>query len=182
MSDTMTDTTPSAWVGCWSCYNNGALFGKWLAGELIGDPVAAGLATLETVGDYTAPRCVRCFGDEFGVFDHQGFLGIVRGECSLSEAAAAAETVADIEAAEIDLEAAAAYIDDRGEWDSSDFEDSYIGEYDSMKDFALEYADMTDAIDEHAKWPYSCIDWDYAARELENSFTFLAGRYVFRQI
>lgn len=180
--ETLRDTAPRAWVGCWGCYNSGALIGKWLEGELIGDPIAAGLATLETVGDYTAPRCVRCFGDEFGVFDHQNMLGLVRGECSPSEAADAAETVADIEAAGHNLEAAAAYIEDRGEWDASDFEDAYVGEFDTMEEFAQDYADQTGAVDDSAKWPHSCIDWEHAASELENYFTLLGDRFIFRQI
>ena len=174
--------TPRAWVGCLGCYNNGRLIGQWLEGELIGDPVAAGLATLESVGDYTAPRCVRCFSDEFMVFDHEGLLGLVSGECSLSEAAAAAATVAEIEGEGIDLDAAAAYISDRHGWDLDDFQDSYIGEYDTMADFAYEYAEMTGAhLGELASWPHNCIDWEHAARELSYDFT-LEGGYVFRSV
>jgi antirestriction protein len=182
MSDTMTHTAPSAWVGCWGCYNGGSLIGKWLEGELIGDPVAAGLATLETVGDYTAPRCVRCFGDEFGVFDHQNMLGLLKGECSLSEAAAAAETVESIEAAGIDLEAAAAYIADRGEWDASDFEDSYQGEFDTLEDFAQDLAYGCGLIDRNAAWPHNCINWEHAALELSYDYALLGDRFIFRQV
>jgi antirestriction protein len=182
MSDTMTHTAPSAWVGCWGCYNGGSLIGKWLEGELIGDPVAAGLATLETVGDYTAPRCVRCFGDEFGVFDHQNMLNLVSDECSLAEAAAAAETVEAIEAAGIDLEAAAAYIEDRGEWDASDFEDSYQGEFNTLEDFAQDLAYGCGLIDRNAAWPHNCINWEHAALELSYDYALLGDRFIFRQV
>jgi hypothetical protein len=180
--ETLRDTAPRAWVGCWGCYNNGRLIGKWLEGELIGDPVAAGLATLETVGDYTAPRCVRCFADEFGVFDHEGMLGLVRGECSLAEAAAAAETVEAIEAAGHDLEAAAAYIEDRGEWDESNFEDSYQGEFNTMEDYAQDLAYSCGLVDDNAAWPHNCIDWEHAAHELSYDYALLGDRFIFRQI
>jgi hypothetical protein len=180
--ETKLDTTPRAWVGCLGCYNGGALVGKWLEGEAIGDTVAAGLATLETVGDYTAPRCVRCFADEFMVFDHEGMLGLIKGECSPSEAAEAAATVEEIERAGIDLEAAAAYIDDRGEWDASNFEDSYAGEFDTMEEFAQQLAEDIGALNEFLVWPHNCIDWEHAAHELSYDYSLLGDRFIFRQI
>ncbi len=69
---------PAIWVGCLSCYNNGRLNGKWITAERAANErepgsleTLGGLATVETVGDYTARRCVVCFGDEFDVMDHQ---------------------------------------------------------------------------------------------------------------
>lgn len=180
METALNTDTARAWVGCLGCYNSGALVGKWLEGELIADPVAAGLATLETVGDYTAARCVRCFSDEFMVLDHEGLLGLVSGECSLNEAAAAAATVAEIEGEGIDLDAAAAFISDRHAWDLDEFHESYYGEFDTLEDFAQQFALDTGAIDQTANWPHSCIDWQHAARELSYDFA-LIGRYVFRQ-
>jgi antirestriction protein len=178
--ETKSHTTPSAWVGCLGCYNNGRLVGKWLEGEAIGDTVAAGLATLETVGDYTAPRCRRCFADEFWVFDHEGMLGLIQGECSPSEAAEAAATVEEIEREGIDLEAAAAFIEDRGAWDSDEFQDSYAGEWDSLEEFAQHLAEDTGALSDSVTWPYTCIDWERAAFELSFDYSILGGGYVFR--
>lgn len=173
--------TPRAWVGCLGCYNSGALVGKWLEGELIGDPVAAGLASLETVGDYTAPRCFRCFSDEFWVFDTEGMLGLVSDECSPSEAAAAAATVAEIEGEGINLDAAAAFIWWTNHWSLEEFQDSYQGEYETLEEFAEQFALDTGAIDEAAKWPHSCIDWEWAARELSHDYT-LQGGFIFRSV
>jgi antirestriction protein len=113
------------------------------------------------------------------VFDHEGMLGLIEGECSPSEAAEAAATVEEIEEQGIDLEAAAAFISDRGHWDKSEFEDSYAGEFDTMEEFAQDYAEQTGAINSELKWPHNCIDWSHAARELEHSFT-IRGSYVFR--
>ena len=173
--------TPRAWVGCLGCYNSGALIGKWLEGELIGDPVAAGLASLESVGDYTTPRCVRCFSDEFMVFDHEGFHSLIRGECSLREASEAAETLEELESQGYDLEAVVAFIGWANYWSAENFRDCYIGEYSTMEEFAEQFALETGAIDEAASWPHNCIDWEHAARELSYDYTLEAG-YVFRSL
>ena len=180
MNTVKIETAPSAWVGCLGCYNNGQLVGKWREGsEEIADLEGAGLAKLETVGDYTAHRCVRCFSDEFMVFDFEGMLGLVSGECSVSEAAAAAATVEEIERKGIDLDAAAAFISDRHEWDLDSFEESYAGEWNSLEDYAQQLAEDTGAIDEDARWPHNCIDWERAARELSYDYTLISG-YLFR--
>ena len=167
MNTTITDQA-SAWIGCLGCYNNGSLFGKWVPGIEAADLEAAGLAKVETVGEYTAPRCVRCFGDEFAVLDHENYYGFIEGECGVTEAQEAAELIASIEAQGIDIAAAAAWISYTGQaWDRSSFEDSFQGEHDSFQEFAEElardiYGDEIDA----ARWPFSCINWEHAAREL----------------
>ena len=163
---------PAVWIGCLGCYNNGSLFGKWVPGLEAGDIVAAGLASLETVGDYTAPRCVRCFSDEFAALDHENFYGFLRGECSTVEAQEAAETLEEIERAGIDLEAAGAWREFTGQaWDQNSFEDTFQGEHDSFQEYAEElardiYGDQLDA----ARWPFSCINWEHAARELSYDY------------
>ncbi len=183
---TISSDTPSAWIGCLSCYNNGSLFGKWIPGTQAADLEAAGLAKVETVGEYTAPRCVRCFGDEFAVLDHENFHGFIDGECSVTEAQEAADLIESIEAEGIDIAAAAAWISFTGQaWDLDSFQDSYQGEHDSFQEYAEElarelYGDQLDA----ARWPFSCINWEHAARELSYDYHTEdapgGGVYVFR--
>lgn len=48
----------------------------------------------------------------------------------------------------------------------TDAEDAYQGEYNSDKAFAENFADGIGAYDSSMEWPYNCIDWEYAAREL----------------
>jgi antirestriction protein len=48
----------------------------------------------------------------------------------------------------------------------SDIRESYQGEFDSDRDFAMEIADQLGAIKNNQEWPYTCIDWDHAAKEL----------------
>lgn len=162
----------AAWIGCLGCYNNGNLTGKWVPGLEAGDVVAAGLATVETVGDYTAPRCVQCFSDEFLVMDHERFYGFISEECAPSQAQEAAEILKEIEEEGIDPEAAGAWVRYTGQqWDLDGFQDSYQGEHNSFQDYAEElarelYGNQLDA----ARWPFSCIDWAHAARELSYDY------------
>ncbi len=46
----------------------------------------------------------------------------------------------------------------------SDIEEAYQGEYESDHDFAYETANSLYNINEY--WPYTCIDWERAGREL----------------
>lgn len=62
-----------------------------------------------------------------------------------------------------------------------DFEEAYSGEFDSDEDFARDMAEQTDAIKEDMAWPYSCIDWEHASRELMYDYSEQDGHY-FRNI
>lgn len=184
---TLTDTTPRAWVGCLGCYNSGRLNGKWIDGTVAADLVAAGLAREITVDDYTAPRCLKCGSDEFWVMDLENYEGFLSGECSPSVAQEIALFIEELEnefLAEnnVDLAAVRAFIDDRGSWDADTFIDSYVGQYDSLEEYAQELAgelygkELSAAI-----WPFTCIDWEWAARELSYDYSILGDGYVFRQ-
>lgn len=166
MTITMQDTdTPSAWVGCLGCYNNGNLFGKWLPGNVCDDLEAAGLARIETIGDYTAARCVKCGGDEFNVFDHENFGGLLSGECSPVEAREAAELWE--QAPESEREAWAAYLDNIGKGATySDFQDNYIGEFNSDYEIAEEFANECGLLDEMPESLRRYFDFDAYARDL----------------
>ncbi len=172
MNTTISTDTPNAWIGCLGCYNSGTLFGKWVPGIEAVDLEAAGLAKVQTVGDYTAPRCVRCFGDEFWVMDHDNYYGFIKGECSPQEAQEAAELMESIQGEGIEIAAASAWISFTGQaWDLDSFQDSYQGERDSFQEYAEElarelYGEQLDA----ARWPFSCIDWEHAARELSYDY------------
>ena len=40
-----------------------------------------------------------------------------------------------------------------------------------FEDYARELADETGALKDGAQWPYTCIDWDQAATELQQDYT-----------
>lgn len=58
-------------------------------------------------------------------------------------------------------------------------EDAYRGSYRSHEEFAQEYADDIGDIKEGIQWPYTCIDWEQAARELMYDFMEQDGYYFY---
>jgi hypothetical protein len=205
MMTTETETArPEVWVGCLGCYTAGALVGAWVdaidAAEL--EPHMAGLAA----AGLTLPACGRSTADEPWCFDLQGFGPFASGEMSPAEAARIAEAMAAIEADGFELEAVGAWLQWSGDrletWDEPTreaFEDAFAGEYDSGADYAEQsFEDMGGwsvyggaggsdrPADLSGTWPFYCIDWERAWRELELGDGYAAvdagpGRvYVFR--
>lgn len=56
-------------------------------------------------------------------------------------------------------------------------EELYQGEYDSDREFAEQFAEDIGAINEDPAWPYTCIDWDHAARELMYDYSSSSNHY-----
>ena len=163
-----TTETPEVWVGCLACYNAGRLVGQWYeaaeAGEVTPEQLHEGkLAQLEAA-DGGSPH------EELWVMDHQGFGGLLTGECSPSEAQRLAEVILELERYNLPVEAFAAWHSGMsGEVDNDAveaFQDAFAGIYDSEEDFAQQFAEDIGAIPDNLPWPLSCIDWEHAAREL----------------
>ena len=72
-----TDTTPRAWIGCLSCYNEGRLVGDWFNAE-----IADEVTTYDVHGAHSRADA----HDELWVFDHENIP--VRGELDPLTAAA----------------------------------------------------------------------------------------------
>lgn len=181
---------PRVWVGCLACYTAGRLVGVWLDGDEADDRNAfeAGVAysrTIGTAGDHSLDH------EELWIMDHEGFGGLLKGECSPSEAQKVAEAIERIQDAGWPIEAVAAYREYVGPEhfdldDLSEFEESYAGEWESGTDFAYYLATEMDYLD-LASWPNTCIDWERAAEELFMGDFWSAkapgGRiYVFRAV
>lgn len=62
-----------------------------------------------------------------------------------------------------------------------DIDEAYQGSYKDDEDFAEEMAESCGMIDKSLNWPYTCIDWERAARELMYDYTESEGHY-FRNI
>jgi len=105
--------------------------------------------------------------EELWVMDHEGFQGLLTGECSPMEAQALAEILERVP--EHQRGAFGAYVADHvgldyasRDWDStlSDFEEAYAGEWDSEREFAENLADdiglLTDAPEALALY----FNWD----------------------
>ena len=169
-------TTPRAWVGCLSCYNSGRLIGKWIDGLECEDLAAAGIATLETVGEYTAYRCVKCFGDEFSVMDHENYLGLISGECNTSEAAEAARQLAEI-TDDNEREIVIAWLGNGMQFDIDTMRDAYLGEYASDQDMAEEYISGTWMLGDAPEFLARYFDYESFARDLMFEIFEFNGHY-----
>lgn len=62
-------------------------------------------------------------------------------------------------------------------YDHKDFDEAYQGEYESDEDFAQQLAEDLGCMDKKASWPYTCIDWEWAARELMYDYRCIDGFY-----
>lgn len=59
----------------------------------------------------------------------------------------------------------------------SDIQEAYQGKYKDDEDFAWELAHEIGVIKKSVSWPYTCIDWEYAARELMYDYCESDGHY-----
>ena len=66
-----------------------------------------------------------------------------------------------------------------GDDELSDFEEAYQGKWASDEAFAQDMAEQSTPINdkEHQTWPFYCIDWEHAARELMMYYSEQDGHY-----
>ena len=76
-----------------------------------------------------------------------------------------------------------AYIDNVGEEyaTADNVEEAYQGQYTSDEEFAQQLAEDLGSIDKNVSWPYTCIDWEWASRELMMDY-FESNGYYFRNL
>jgi antirestriction protein len=157
---TVATNTPRVWVGCLGCYNAGKLIGRWV------DAVDAETVTAESLG---LTPSIYDYHEELWVFDLEDFGDFLKGECSPAEAQRVA-TALDELPNHIDVEALGLWLANTGtalaDADLDDFEEEYAGTADSEEDYAQQLAEETGALRDDDQWPYTCIDWEAAARDL----------------
>ena len=145
ITTTTETTTPRAWVGCLGCYNSGSLNGSWVEGINAGDITQAVKVSIGDPSIYgeNCPVCVKCGSDEFWVFDHENFNGVLSGECSPSEAQEYAEL---LESAGDDLDMFKAWIASGMGNDLDQARDSFIGEFSTDTELGEYLADELGAL------------------------------------
>jgi len=76
-----------------------------------------------------------------------------------------------------------AYIDNVGEEyaTAEHAEEAFQGEYKSDVDFAQNMAKQLGSVTDDVEWPYTCIDWEHASRELMYDYFEVEG-YYFRNL
>lgn len=129
-----TAADPQVWIGCLACYNAGRLVGDWFP-AIEADETST--RTVHATAGYTGPLVET--HEELWVMDHEGFSGLLTGECSPAEATRLAEILEDVR----DPAAFAAYVDHVGDLEDAleTFEDAYRGTFESERAFAEELVD-----------------------------------------
>ncbi len=97
---------------------------------------------------------------EYEITDFQG-LPMFLQEQSLS---LFAEIIEDRDLIDFDLDIIEAGIN--CDIPVKDIAEAYSGQYDSDADFAEETADQLGYMNDSKSWPFTCIDWEQAAKEL----------------
>ena len=166
--ETIVNDTPRAWVGCLGCYNSGALVGKWLDGNECDDLEAAGLTD-------SAGKCTRCGADEFWVMDHENYGPVLSGECSPMEAYEAAQLLESVP--EWERPILEAWLGNGMEFDLDAMREAYVGEYESDKEFAEEYAENCDLLGDMPESLRYYFDFEAYARALMNDAWDFNGYY-----
>lgn len=161
---TMENTTPKIYVCTYKKYNEGSLFGEWVDLNQFSNS--------EEFYDY----CKELHEDEddaeFMFHDYEGIPEKFISESHLDDDYwDYQETINNCH----NPEAMAAYVGEG--YEASDFDEAYQGEFDSDEKFAEDFAEQVGAIDNNAQWPNSCIDWEWAARELMYDYFSVDGHY-----
>jgi antirestriction protein len=162
---------PALYVGTYAKYNAGSITGKWLKLSDYGDAEEFIAACKELHKDESDPELMfqdfECFPEE------------LYGESMSTDEIAKIYEYVDID--EDDREMLKAYIDCVGgefsEDTLSEAQDAYQGQYNSDEDFAQSLAEDVGCIDQNVNWPYTCIDWEQAAREVMMDYRESDGYY-----
>lgn len=156
---------PRLYVGTYAKYNNGSIQGEWLNLDDYSDPDAFYEACSALHADEDDP--------EFMFQDFEGFP-----KSLYSESGGIAEIYEYLDAvnnSHLSQEVFDAGIDLDIPLDK--IEEAYEGEYKSDEDFAQELAESCGLLDKEDRWPYTCIDWEWAARELMFDYCECNGHY-----
>ncbi|MFC0622834.1 antirestriction protein ArdA [Kribbella deserti] len=167
-------TESRVWVGCVACYSQGRSVGDWVDAITADDTTStlewrarahADLARLvpEDPWDGVSRH------EEWWVMDHEGLP--LNGECSPFQAQELAEFCEQVDNCGVPLDAVLGYAqctgDDLVAVDLEVCEAAYLGQWDSIADYAEDHARESGLIPSGiVSWPLDCIDWDEAAGQL----------------
>jgi antirestriction protein len=153
-------TDPRIYVACLAAYNNGRLHGAWIDANRSSEDIAAEVCTMLAASPEPG-------AEEWAIHHYEGF-----GELRLSEwesferVAAIAAGIAEHGPA---FGAWLSYDADRDPADASAFEDAYRGEWESLRDYAENFAEDIGlyAAADRAGSHYVTVDIDALTRDLD---------------
>ena len=152
------------YVGTYAKYNNGSISGEWLTLSNYVDAEDFLIACQELHQDEHDPEFM--FQDIDG--EHFGMIT----ESSIDDDLWELINTLDDDEAEI-YSAYRKNFD--GSWNAC--QDAYSGKHDSDEDFAEDMAEQCGDLERSPSWPYTCIDWEWAARELMYDYIEENGHY-----
>lgn len=164
-------TDAKIFVTDYASYNNGKQFkhGHWVELNEFND--------VDELNDYLTGHFEECgiSDPEIMITDFEGFPK--KFYCESYDSGLMAELFEYFEILENchNPEAMEAYISEG--YDPKDFDEAYQGEFDSDEDFAQDFAEQLGYMDKNTSWPHSCIDWQWAARELMYDYHEIEGFY-----
>jgi len=157
-------TATKIYVGTFAKYNNGNLSGEWLE-----------LSDYSDINEFL-DACAELHEDEEDPeFMFQDWEGPDFG--MISESSVEPELFELLVLDEDELEMLEAWVSNGNGPDIDSARDAYQGKYDSDEDFAQEMAEQLGYLDRNVSWPYTCIDWEWAARELMYDYFESNGHY-----
>jgi len=155
-----TATSPRIYVACLAAYNAGRLHGRWIDADQPADDIH------NDVNDMLASS-PEPLAEEWAIHDYEGFgaLRLCEWE-SFDRVSAIAAGIAEHGSA---FGAWLSYDSSRDPADLQAFEDAYMGEWDSLRAYAEDFAESTGLYDmaEKAGSQYVTVDIDSLERDLD---------------
>jgi antirestriction protein len=160
-------TESKIYVGTYAKYNDGNLFGKWFDLSDFSDKDEFIDACMELHSDEDDPELM--FQDWENI-----------PECYISESWIA-ENFWELLNSDVDFDAFTAFVEMRGSGDVSDFEDAFMGEWNSEEDFAEQLFDelYLHEIPDHLRY---YVDYKSFARDIFCGDYYFTDGYVFQNI
>ncbi len=152
-----------AYVACLAAYNNGTLHGYWIDLSLIDSTEEIDEAIAYVIATSPEPGA-----EEYAVHDYSGLPSfLTRSEWPTWADVIEYLATLDVSGLPVPYQL---LCEDHGEVVThGDFCEAYQGSYKDGEDFAYSLAEDLGHDIDGAKWPFSCIDWASAWRELEMS-------------
>ena len=175
-----THNGPAVYCGFWGCYADASLYGEWidLRQADTADKINACIQLLRLAAPARHAHNV----EEWMFQDSQDLPNRFRTENpELSELEQYLEDLEEIEEADLPaFEAFCANFHDPQTAD--DFHEAFAGYWDSVEDYAMEMAEecagSREEIELMSRWPFNCINWEKAGRELEIGGDIWSTNYI----
>ena len=153
---------PAIYIACLASYNDGILHGFWC--DLT---IATTAEEIQECIDYVFATSTKPGAEEYAIHDQQLLAGPLTGTewPDLDDIEFYLDVYNDL--SDDEKIAYRVCCNDSGEILSSEsFQDMFMGVYPRPEDYAEELAEACGYDIDGAKWPFSCIDWERAWREL----------------